>query len=754
MKRSTLVFLCVLSPLFAEPTKQWSQGNPTADEQYALEVINRIRRDPVGAADFYNVLESVKPVLKAAIRTNTYSPDRSPQLTPEASFRAYVQLQVDQYNSSVSPSNLRTPSPKPPLALYPFFSDQAQAQGSGLINGTTPTLPAFDANSFFSINGAAIPTKVVATKVVEQFGFIAITAPALSGTNATGGTAIFKPGFAPGGGPQNFSRGQLLYVVNYYDPAFSLREAFATTSSALDVYLDDSFVSNTTSSGVFNVRGKTRMIGINISAARTTAPGIGSRVLAVYGTDNEAFQTSDLPFGADTIFITGVVYRDADQDGDYTPGEGVAGVTITPSAGEWFAVTSTSGGYAIPVAKNSGVYTLTAKGNGIELSFVVNVGADSVKADFVPPSAIPAPTITSQPQSQVGAVGSTVILSANAAAAPGGPDPVYLWQLNGRDLDDATAAQLGISNARTPNLTINGIIPTHAGIYSAIVGSGAVGAKTTSSPAIVGVTSNNKVFGFGSEVASDIKHPNGNIYDQVLVGDATANPLYCAIMVRADPNQVTRSSYIDINNDIVQVEFSGAGTLSLVIDNATVPAPPVNYIQAVNYVKGTGHIVISGADETTYVSVFSVGRLNAVDQSLFRSDVTYDGVADISYIAILSTNGKFGGIFTGNTHFSATKGLTGIYAPGVQIVGPVVVGDVSAFDAAVPVLRFGSTTSVKIAGGGLEQANGQPLQISGITQMTLGAGTTSQNVLLPAQTLKTRLYHNGVDVTDQVSINP
>jgi hypothetical protein len=63
----------------------------------------------------------------------------------------------------------------------------------------------------------------------------------------------------------------------------------------------------------------------------------------------------------------------------------------------------------------------------------------------------------------------------------------------------------------------------------------------------------------------------------------------------------------------------------------------------------------------------SVGPITAVNQTLFNDEVTYDGVADIAFIAIQSANGKFGGIRTGNTTYYASQGFTGVYAPGVDV---------------------------------------------------------------------------------------
>jgi len=241
--------------------------------------------------------------------------------------------------------------------------------------------------------------------------------------------------------------------------------------------------------------------------------------------------------------------------------------------------------------------------------------------------------------------------------------------------------------------------PGAAGVY---LGS------TRASASIHGIDSAVKVVGQGSEVGSNITHPNGNVYDQLLLEGP-------AVTITADPGQVSRISFLDLNNDIVQVEFSGAGSLSLVLDANSGPMSATNYNQPdVLYMKGHAGIVIVGADETTNLSVFSVGKLTAVNQALFRDGVAYDGMADIGYVAITSANGKFGGLRTANANYFATSGLTGVYAPGVQFVGPVYVGDINGYDAAVAMLAVGTASEVKITGGNLLQPNGQSVTVSGI----------------------------------------
>ena len=345
------------------------------------------------------------------------------------------------------------------------------------------------------------------------------------------------------------------------------------------------------------------------------------------------------------------------------------------------------------------------------------------------PLPLAAQTIVTAPQSQVAAAGSAPTFTVAAT----GPAPLgYQWQKDGTALAGAT----------TPALTISNLQPVNAGIYGVTVTSGATSASAS---AILGLSSTSKVLGAASVVGSNLTN-NGNTYDQVLLQGAAAT-------ITADPSKITRVSFIDLTDNIVQVEFSGAGALSVVLDSASGPAAPVNYNQpGVSYMKGHAGLVITGANETTNLSVFSVGSITAVNQALFKSGVIYDGLANLAYVAVLSTNGKFGGIRTANANYFATKGLTGLYAPGVQFTGPVYVGDIDAFDAALPVLLLGSAGDTRITGGDLLQDNAQPVAISGITQLNFAAGTTSYGVNLPAQTNQGQLVQNGVDVTNQVTV--
>lgn len=82
--------------------------------------------------------------------------------------------------------------------------------------------------------------------------------------------------------------------------------------------------------------------------------------------------------------VLGVVYRDANGDGFYSVGEGLAGVTVQPSSGTWYAVTSTSGGFAFPAPATSGTLAVTISGPGVPAPFTktVTLVPTNVKVDF------------------------------------------------------------------------------------------------------------------------------------------------------------------------------------------------------------------------------------------------------------------------------------------------------------------------------------------------------------------------------------
>jgi hypothetical protein len=74
---------------------------------------------------------------------------------------------------------------------------------------------------------------------------------------------------------------------------------------------------------------------------------------------------------------------DVNSNSQYDPGEGIGNTTVTPDQGTYFAVTSDSGGYAIPVS--DGTYTITISGPAIDVNMTqtVTVGSQSVLVDYL-----------------------------------------------------------------------------------------------------------------------------------------------------------------------------------------------------------------------------------------------------------------------------------------------------------------------------------------------------------------------------------
>ena len=103
-------------------------------------------------------------------------------------------------------------------------------------------------------------------------------------------------------------------------------------------------------------------------------------------------------FGATSAgpFLLGVVYNDMNGNNFYDIGEGISGVTITTSLGSYYAISSSSGGYAIPVG-TSGTITVTASGPGFgPFSKTVTLTGSNLKLDFTQQSSSQTVQSTSQ----------------------------------------------------------------------------------------------------------------------------------------------------------------------------------------------------------------------------------------------------------------------------------------------------------------------------------------------------------------------
>ncbi len=117
--------------------------------------------------------------------------------------------------------------------------------------------------------------------------------------------------------------------------------------------------------------------------------GVGVMIgtFATQGTEyNSVMVTQNfaLSEGTPGPLILGVVYRDLDGDGGYSVGEGVASATISLAGGKYYAVTSSSGGYALPCPGLSGSHNVIISGGPLTQPVVkgVQLNGANLKADF------------------------------------------------------------------------------------------------------------------------------------------------------------------------------------------------------------------------------------------------------------------------------------------------------------------------------------------------------------------------------------
>ena len=192
------------------------------------------------------------------------------------------------------------------------------------------------------------------------------------------------------------------------------------------------------------------------------------------------------------------------------------------------------------------------------------------------------------------------------------------------------------------------------------------------------------------------------------------------------------------------------GTFTVTLDPATflpVALPP-RYNQQVEYVTGKPIVVIEGADSSTFLSIFTVGSINAVNQTLFPEGQVYDAQADITLVKVINSTG-IGGMQLSNTVFSGNTGKVGVDARGVPIAVRLTVGDVDG--DAVPHLLFGEgsftvpagNTGLRITGGDLKQTNSASIVVAesgstipGFETLISQNNFKSDNTPQPAKSIK------------------
>ena len=382
------------------------------------------------------------------------------------------------------------------------------------------------------------------------------------------------------------------------------------------------------------------------------------------------------------------------------------------------------------------------------------IGAPGTGSEGPPPT--DAPAITTQPASQVVQSGA----SASLSVAASGDDLTYQWYTgNSGDTSSPVAGATG-STFTTSALTAS------TNFWVQVTNAGGTADSDTAVISVAAPSVPLVLDGSGDIAGENIQHPNGNVFDQILLTGES-------IQLQARPGQITRVSFMDESEDIVQVEFSGAGSFTVTLDPATFlpPAVPPRYNQAVEYVTGKPSVVIDGADANTFFSIFTVGSINAVNQALFPEGQVYDAQADVTLVEVINSTGM-GGMQLSNTVFSGSTGNVGVIARGVPIAVRLTVGDINADGDAVPYLLFGSGSftvpagnpGLRITGGDLAQTNGASIVVAESGSTTTGFEETfisqnnfkSDNTAQPTQSINaTFANEDGDDIsvtTEEITI--
>jgi hypothetical protein len=122
-------------------------------------------------------------------------------------------------------------------------------------------------------------------------------------------------------------------------------------------------------------------VGIAVVVVPSSDPAKSVGPLVIAGDFCEARTSAADHFNR---FLVGTVWQDANHNALYDPGEGMAGITVFPDHGTYYAVTADSGGYAIPITA-AGSYRVTFNGPGIDgaVTRPANIAGVSVLLDLL-----------------------------------------------------------------------------------------------------------------------------------------------------------------------------------------------------------------------------------------------------------------------------------------------------------------------------------------------------------------------------------
>lgn len=551
------------------PTGLYSIGDPTNDEQYYLELINRARANPTAEG------------IRLALTTD-------PNVV-----NAYTYFGV---NLVLMQSQFALIAPAPPLSMNATLLNAARAHSQNMLqnnyqghSGPDGSLGTRLAGYTAGANGWSIGENVFAYSKSVWYGHAAFQVD-WGGSAATGGMQ------SPPGHRQNIH--------------------------------NDAF----------------REVGIGIVLG--TANGMGPQLVT------QDFGT----VGGLSPFVTGVVYRDLNNNGAYDPGEGLGGVTVTIANVSSYAVTASSGGYSVPVPA-SGNYTVTFSGGTAPATQknVSVINSQNTKLDYVVTgTATPTPTPTATPTASPGNttlanISTRAVVGTGANVLIGGfivtgtqGKPVIVraigpsLSLPGKMLDPTlelhnSAGAIIASNdnwgqsANSAAIADSGVAPTHPsesavlmtlapGSYTAVLG----GAAGTTGTAVVEVYDLNS--GVDAKLANISTRALVQNGDNVVIGGLIVVGASAAdVIVRAiGPSLTVPGAMADPTLEV----RDAAGTLlasndnwrsnqqAAIIGTGVAPTRDAESAVVTSLAPGSYTAIVRGANGSTGVAVVEVYQLN------------------------------------------------------------------------------------------------------------------------------------------------
>ncbi len=266
----------------AVTTTAYSHGNPSNDEQYLLELINRARANPKNEGVFLAGIQDAG----VKLATGFFKVDTTRM---KSEFRLYPV--------------------QPPLAFNPDLLASAKRHSTDMATNVFQEHTGTDSST---ITSRIEDTGFIGVAYGENIYSDRVTSPfyAHAGLNIDWGPGAF--GVLPGV-PHRTA------IMGFAGPPY-------------------------------------REIGIGVSA-RTKGDLVKIGKFAVTQDFGTRLNSPD--------FLVGVAYYDVNKDGLCDPGEGIPNIRVQPSTGTFHAITSSSGGYAIPFTTPPGNARVAFSGGGL-----------------------------------------------------------------------------------------------------------------------------------------------------------------------------------------------------------------------------------------------------------------------------------------------------------------------------------------------------------------------------------------------------